>query len=190
MDKKTISTLMSSSNDDWGTPQELYDYLDELFKFDLDVCADWSNAKAEYYYDEELDGLKQRWFGNCWMNPPYSKPSKKMNKPGLIHWIDKAIKESRKKRVNCVVALLPARTETNWYYKIWKNADLIVFLRGRLKFGGAKSSAPFPSVVAVFGWKDFREVITDKLKVLGTIIMRYEDKRVWVIKKTKKKKKN
>lgn len=186
MDKKTINTMMSSSNDDWGTPQELYDCLDKLFDLRLDVCANEKNAKTYYYFDEKNNGLKQRWFGNCFMNPPYSKPNKKENKPGLIHWIEKTIRESKKKRVNYVVALLPARTETDWFELVWENASLILFLHGRLKFEGAKSSAPFPSVIAIFGKSKFPKKVFRKLGALGTVV--YKDNEKWRKRKKQKKK--
>jgi site-specific DNA-methyltransferase (adenine-specific) len=185
MDDKTINTMMSSGNDSWGTPQELYFRLEYLFGIDLDVCANKDNAKTPNYFDKKKNGLKKKWYGSCFMNPPYSKPNKKENKPGLTHWIDKAIKESKKKRVNVVVTLLPARTETKWFKKVWDNASLILFLEGRLKFEGADSSAPFPSVIAIFGKKKFSKKVFRKLGALGTVV--YKDKK-WRRKNIKKKK--
>lgn len=49
-----------------------------------------------------------------------------------------------------VVMLLPARTDTAWFHDyIYRRAE-IRFVRGRLKFGGSRNSAPFPSMVCVF----------------------------------------
>ena len=66
-------------------------------------------------------------------------------------WIEKAFQEA-----NCtkstVVSLLPARTDTKWFHEnIYNKCGVeIEFIKGRLKFGDAKNSAPFPSMVVVF----------------------------------------
>jgi len=55
------------------------------------------------------------------------------------------------KRIALVVCLIPSRTDTKyWHEFIFPNAE-IRFLKGRLKFGGHKNSAPFPSAIVIFG---------------------------------------
>ena len=66
-------TLFSSKTDMWETPQDLFDRLNQEFHFDLDVCATKENAKCPRFFSPQDDGLKQDWFGCCWMNPPYGK---------------------------------------------------------------------------------------------------------------------
>ena len=46
--------------------------------------------------------------------------------------------------------LLPARTDTKWFHDYIYNKAEIRFIKGRLKFGNSKNSAPFPSMVAIF----------------------------------------
>ena len=65
--------MFSSKTDMWETPQDLFDRLDAIYRFDLDVCAVPENAKCERYFTPEIDGLKQDWSGTCWMNPPYGR---------------------------------------------------------------------------------------------------------------------
>jgi site-specific DNA-methyltransferase (adenine-specific) len=48
-----------------------------------------------------------------------------------------------------VVCLTPARTDTKWWHEYAMKGD-IYLIKGRLKFGDAKNSAPFPSAVVVF----------------------------------------
>jgi phage N-6-adenine-methyltransferase len=131
-----------SRGSDWSTPQELFDKLNAEFSFTLDVCAIPENAKCKNYFTPEIDGLSQRWEGICWLNPPYGREIGK--------WVKKAYFESRS--ADCiVVGLLPARTDTKWFHDyIYQKAD-IEFVKGRLKFGDAKNSAPFPSMIVV--WK-------------------------------------
>lgn len=135
------SGLFTSNTDLWSTPQAFFDKYNEQYHFTLDVCATDENAKCKQYYTKEIDGLKQEWFGVCWMNPPYGRDIK--------HWIRKAY-ESSIKNNTIVVCLLPARTDTAWWHDYCMKAKSVEFIRGRLKFGDSKNSAPFPSVVVVF----------------------------------------
>jgi hypothetical protein len=129
----------SSATDLWFTPQSFFNKYNEIYKFELDVCAIPENTKCEKYFTPEIDGLKQEWNGICWMNPPYGRTIK--------HWVKKAYESS----VNgaTVVCLLPARTDTSWWHDYCIKGQ-IEFIRGRLKFGDSKNSAPFPSAVVIF----------------------------------------
>lgn len=129
--------MFTSTTDEWETPQDLFDALDIVFHFTLDVCATADNAKCERYYTKEEDGLNQKWDGVCWMNPPYGREIGK--------WVKKAYESG------CVcVCLLPARTDTKWFHDYVLGKAEIHFIKGRLKFGNSKNSAPFPSMIVVY----------------------------------------
>ena len=132
--------MMSSNTDQWATPQKFFDNLNDSFGFTTDVCALPSNAKCEHYYSPDDDGLSQDWQGVCWMNPPYGREIGK--------WVAKAYDAATGGAT--VVALLPSRTDTRWFQDYCLKSNDIRFIRGRLHFGDAKNSAPFPSVVVVF----------------------------------------
>ena len=134
--------MFSSKTDLWETPQDLFDKLNKEFHFALDVCATPENAKCEEFYTKEQDGLKQPWKGTVWCNPPYGRQ--------IGEWVRRAFLASVSG--STVVMLLPARTDTKWFHDyIYKRNNVeIRFIRGRLKFGGNKNSAPFPSMVVVF----------------------------------------
>ena len=134
-----MSVHFSSKTDLWYTPQDFFKKYDDVYKFETDVCATDDNAKCAKYYTEEMDGLSQEWRGVCWMNPPYGRTIGK--------WMKKAYESSLSGTT--VVCLVPARTDTNWWHDYAMKGD-IEFIRGRLKFGGSKNSAPFPSAVVVF----------------------------------------
>jgi phage N-6-adenine-methyltransferase len=131
-----------SRGSDWSTPQNLFDELDREFHFTLDVCAsDW-NAKCKKYFTEKDDGLKQKWKGVCWMNPPYGKV--------LNDWMKKAYEESLKGVT--VVCLVPSATDTSWWHEYAMKGE-IRFLRGRPRFvtkEGAWQQTFSPSVIIVF----------------------------------------
>ena len=137
------AVMFSSQTDLWATPQEFYDKLNAEFQFTLDPCATSQNAKCEKYYTRKEDGLKQNWQGETvFCNQPYGRVIK--------DWVKKCYEESRKENTT-VVMLIPARTDTSYFHDyIYNKAKEIRFIRGRLKFGNAKNSAPFPSMVVVF----------------------------------------
>jgi phage N-6-adenine-methyltransferase len=129
--------MFSSKTELWATPQKFFDAISVLYgPFDIDVCADASNAKCHVYFDKAADGLAQTWTGKCWMNPPYGRD--------IGRWMKKASESNA-----TVVCLVPARTDTKWWHDYAMKGE-ITFIKGRLKFGDAKNSAPFPSAVVVF----------------------------------------
>jgi len=135
--------MYSSNSPIWETPQWLFDEYNKTYNFNIDVCALPENAKCKEYFTPEKDGLTCVWKGNVWMNPPYGSEIKK--------WVKKASEESNKG--NCtVVSLLPARTDTRWFHDyIYMGINInIHFIKGRLKFGNSKNSAPFPSMIVIF----------------------------------------
>lgn len=135
-----VDVHFSSLTDCWATPQAFFDELNREFNFTLDVCALPENAKCSRYFTPEQDGLKQDWTGVCWMNPPYGRT--------IGTWIKKAYESASAGAT--VVCLIPARTDTKWWHGYVVKASSIRFVRGRLKFGAATTSAPFPSAVVIF----------------------------------------
>lgn len=140
--------LFSSDSDEWSTPDSLYNQLDTEFDFTLDPCATPENAKCKKFFTKEDNGLEKPWkWETVFVNPPYSQIAK---------WVEKCYYESREGAT--VVLLIPSRTDTRYFHDyIWdlernrpRDGVETRFLKGRLKFGGAKNSAPFPSVVVVF----------------------------------------
>lgn len=135
--------MFSSNKQDWTTPKNFFDALDKEFHFTLDPCCYPETALCRKYYTEKEDGLLQDWGGETvFCNPPYGREIKK--------WVAKGYKESKKPNT-IVVMLIPARTDTSYFHDyIYHKALEIRFIKGRLKFGNGKNSAPFPSMVVVF----------------------------------------
>ena len=121
--------LFSSNSVHWSTPVVVYEELNKEFHFNLDPCPLYSL----------FNGLEISWKNKrVFCNPPYG--------PVISDWLKKGIE------AEIAVYLLPARTDTKWFHDIvLPNAFEIRFLRGRLKFGGSKYSAPFPSMVVIYG---------------------------------------
>ncbi len=137
-----ISTaLYSSRSEEWATPPDFFEALDEEFGFTLDPCATRDNAKCALYYTKAHNGLSMDWGTHTvFCNPPYGRD--------VRDWVEKCYRASLVGAT--VVLLIHARTDTRYFHDwIYGKAELR-FVRGRLKFGDGKQSAPFPSLVAIY----------------------------------------
>ncbi len=157
------AVLFSSATDEWATPQAFFDALDvEFGYFAVDAAAREGNCLCSAYFGPDNrhypDALAVDWAGfidrllkpgPVWCNPPYSR--------GLQgKFIAKAAAE--RLRGVLTVMLLPVRTDTKAFHAHIYDANKwaprpgveIRFIPGRLKFGGAANSAPFPSMVVIF----------------------------------------
>lgn len=138
------------SKDEWETPPEIFDPLNRVYCFTLDVCATKENAKCQEYFTKEDNGLIQSWHKHkVWMNCPYSD---------IESWLKKVHIEMRKhgnlygdNGPEFVVALLPAWTDRNWFHNyVIHNAFNVTFLQGRVQFllnGKRQGSPPFGSML-------------------------------------------
>ena len=138
------ATVFSHDSDAWATPQAFYTLLDREFHFTLDPCATAENAKCARFFTKEQDGLTKSWGGETvFVNPPYGH---------IRAWTEKCVTEvMHGSGWGCtVVLLIPSRTDTRYWHNWVMRAAEVRFVKGRLKFGGSKNSAPFPSAVAVF----------------------------------------
>ncbi len=137
----TMSPTKIGRNDDWGTPQALYDNLDAEFHFEIDLCANEVNHKHPRYWTIEDDSLAQSWDGLvAYGNFPYGR--------GLPAWTSKAA-DSALRGGALIVALIPCRTDTRWWGDCMK-ANEIRLIRGRLHYNDGVDAAPFPSCIIVW----------------------------------------
>lgn len=152
--------LFSSTTDEWETPQDFFDRLNDEFHFGLDAAATQFNRKCLHYIPEKSDALTVPWNEitdqPIWLNPPYSK---------IAAFLKKAYDESQ--LGSAVVCLIPSRTDTKYWHAHVMQAAEIRFVKGRLRFGMSKNSAPFPSCVVVFQPKrpDFYRPVCSTMKV-------------------------
>ena len=71
------------------------------------------------------------------INPPYSN---------IKDFVKMAIR-LHKKHNKDIHLLVPSRTDTKWFHELLDYGIEIEFIKGRLKFGESKQSAPFPSMI-------------------------------------------
>lgn len=149
--------LFSTGKNDWATPQELFDELDAEFYFTLDPCTTPETAKCAKFYTEKDNGLVQDWTGETvFCNPPYSDQQQ-------TEWVRKCYEHGL--RGGVAVMLIPARTDTKRFHEYIYGKAEVRFIKGRLKFGGCENSAPFPSMIVVFG----KEPIERRTRPMGGI---------------------
>ncbi len=140
--KHTMDVMTSSKDMTWATPQKWFDYLNLEFKFTLDPCCVPGTAKCKKFYTPEDNGLSKSWEDErVFMNPPYGREIPK--------WMKKAHDEALSNGA-LVVCLIPARVDTEWWHRYAVKAADIRYPKGRIKFAGADSAAPFPVAIVIF----------------------------------------
>lgn len=138
--------------DTWLTPPFVYEALGE---FDLDPCAHPSNPTAKRLVVLPEDGLKIKWEGRVWCNPPYG--------PATGIWLDRMADH------NHGTALVLARTDTAWFHRTIARASAALFLKGRLNHlkpglvKPDKSGATCGSVLMAFGEMDADQLLRSSL---------------------------
>lgn len=163
--KSPLAVHFSTGEDDWHTPPDVVNaVVAALGAIDLDPCSNGGapNIPASGHYTAEDDGLAHEWCGRVYMNPPYGRP--------IAEWVHKLCSEHESGRVSEAIALVPARTDTEWFQRL-RNAA-ICFIDGRLKFSGHTNSAPFPSAACYLGGN--LESFADAFEELGDIWVRWE----------------
>lgn len=114
-------------SNDWSTPNEIYNYYIHELKY-YDPCPLFAND-----FNFNLGII----YGNMFINPPYKEIAK---------WVLYAIEYVKLYNFN-VVLLIPSRTDTKYFHALLNYGVDLEFIKGRLKFGNQKGSAPFPSVL-------------------------------------------
>ena len=151
--------MFSSQSVEWGTPIDLFNKLNQKFRFTLDPCATKESAKCSKFYTKEDDGLSKDWSGETvFVNPPYGNE--------LSKWVKKCYEEHLKGAT--VIMLIPARTDTIYQHEyIFSTARGVVYMKGRVRFVPlgqdiTLAPAPFPSELVIFSkrlTKDQKEVL-------------------------------
>jgi phage N-6-adenine-methyltransferase len=140
--------MYMSVKQDWGTPLSLFNTLDAEFHFNLDAAASQYNTKVKKYLSIEDNALTRAWFDRVWLNPPFGRD--------ISVWVAKALSEAVH-HAECVVCLLPVRSDSRWWHDSVMKAAEIRLLSKRLRFEGATNRAPFPTAIVIFDGYDHGE---------------------------------
>lgn len=163
-----LAPMMSSDTPEWYTPADIVQRATKVLDgIDLDPCSNTGtpNVPAEEHFTEADDGLARDWHGTVYMNPPYGR--------GIDQWASKLVTEHEDGRVTAAVALVPARTDTQWF-RIFRDHP-VCFLTGRLRFltsEGETDPAPFPSAAIYLG--DREDLFAEVFAQVGDVYVRWE----------------
>jgi len=137
----------SSESDEWLTPPLIIERVLKMWEeIDLDPCSnshEEPNVPAKRHFTAEDDGLAQDWHGRVYMNPPYGYV--------IAEWVEHLCREFEQCNVTEAIALVPSRTDTEWFRRFKDFPRCFVW--GRLHFSGNDMGAPFPSMVVYLGDK-------------------------------------
>ncbi len=159
-----------TGNDERGTPttfiRKLHNAIGDMF--DLDPCSGAEPQPiARTRFTKEMNGLAQSWSGfeTVYVNPPYSD---------LARWLKKIHREVSRDDdpPELVMCLLPGNTSTQWFQRHATKAEYLCLIEGRLTFNGTDQSAPFASILVVYG--DPSQDVLETLETLGATYTKAE----------------
>lgn len=128
-DKKLKAHVSNNSGEnEWYTPECYIESAKKVMgNIDLDPASSEianQTVNANLFYSQEEDGLSKEWFGNVWMNPPYSQPL-------IFQFISKLVES---KGVNQAIVLVNNGTETQWGQLLLNNSSAVCFHQSRIRF--------------------------------------------------------
>jgi hypothetical protein len=118
--RQDMQILTSFATDLWYTPSKYIDLVKEVMgDIDLDPASDEfgnSIVKGKHYFNEEENGLKQKWFGRVFLNCPYGKTNGKSN---AAVWTDKMTYEWARDHFSEGILLINNTSGYLWYENLW-----------------------------------------------------------------------
>lgn len=148
MSKHKLSACHAASTPDTDgtcTPKQFFLYVQKKLRkrFTIDIAATKANRLCKKFIGPKQNTLESEWKGLAWCNPPYSLAKEFVKQCAL----------NAENGYGSTVMLMAARTDRDWWHNYARAASHIIYIKGRLKFAGAKAGAPFPSVLLVFSHK-------------------------------------
>lgn len=134
------STKMISLNQEYETPDELFDSLNKEFNFEVDMCASIKNHKLPFYYTKKDDCFTKKLNCTTWCNPPF-------------YSVKKFVKynfEQSKNEGSTIVMLILVKSNTNWWRDYVFKAKEVRFINQKLQFKNTKQGLRFPACIVIF----------------------------------------
>lgn len=161
-----LSQMYDNRHDEYNTPKWVtYPLSEAIDGFDLDPCTsdEFTSIAKESY---EVGGIKKGWKGDVWLNPPYSD---------IGPWLKKVQREIEFGNADRVFALVPYRTQTQWFQNNVSLVSAICFVEGCISFGDSDDTAPFGNIILYYG--ELSETIVNALSEIGVTFT----KRDWFV---------
>ena len=153
---------------EWYTPAKYIEAAKAVLGgIDLDPasCAKAQKVvRADNFFSEEDDGLKQEWGGTVWLNPPYKTPL-------IANFIDKLVSERQSGRVTSAILLTNNATDTGWFHAAMAACSAVCFTRGRISFYNEEGESRMPTCgQAFFYFGDHVARFAEVFKEIGSIV--------------------
>lgn len=136
-----------SGDNEWYTPAKYIDMARAVMgKIDLDPASNThaqKTIKATNFYTKENSGLKKKWSGRVWMNPPYSNPE-------IQEFSEKIISEIKSGNVSEAIVLTNNSGDTAWHHALAKLSNARCVTRGRIKFESLTRDSNSPAMGQIF----------------------------------------
>lgn len=165
--KKHVHVAQNSGENEWYTPPQFIESARLVMgSIDTDPASNpIANAtvQAARFFTKDEDGLKQKWEGNVWMNPPYAQP--------LMSQFAEAISEKFESgEIEQAIILVNNATETQWFQRMASVASAVCFPKSRVKFldPNGKPGAPLQGQAIIY-MGDNRRVFRDEFRKYGAI---------------------
>lgn len=157
-----------TGENEWYTPGRYIEAARAVLGcIDLDPASSAianQTVQAKRFYTIEDDGLTQPWYGNLWMNPPYSQPA-------IAQFMAKLVAEVRQGTVAQAVCLVNNSSDTSWFQSTFAAADAACFARGRITFvrpDGTSGASPLQGQ-AFFYFGPNVDAFTETFRSIGTV---------------------
>ena len=131
---------MASLSQEYETPDELFNILNNEFHFNIDICASEKNHKLDNYYSKNDDCFTKNWNTTSWINPEFIRVKK---------FVKKAYEDSTKFG-STIVMLVLSKTNTNWWRDYVMNSKEVRFINQKLQFKGTPQGLRFPACIVIF----------------------------------------
>ena len=156
--------------DDWHTPSDLIDLVRDVFGgvIDLDPASHvYANktVRANTFFSKNVNGLIRPWYGNVWLNPPFSE---------WVNWQAKVLAELERDVVQTLICLAFTRTLTAQYFEnLLRASKATAIFHGRIAFQGKVASDAPPDGLVMLCMKGdverFAAVMQRRATVLRTM---------------------
>lgn len=168
--KRPVSYHVSDDSYEWYTPAEYIEAARGVMgSIDLDPAScDTAQVtiQAGTYYTKEVDGLKQIWRGNVWLNPPY-------NMPLVEQFIDRVVSDYQAGVITSAIVLTNNSTDTGWFHKLIRYP--VCFTRGRIKFYSGDENLATRQGQAIFYLGDNPDLFAKVFSAFGVVLKQYDD---------------
>lgn len=128
-----IMNQKGRGNDEFETPDYIFEQLDRIFNFQTDVACNKDNSKCLSYFPNSLSDAAF-WVGRCFCNPPFSK------KAEFIKKADEQVKEGI--CPVCVMILPLNCMDTKVWHEVIEGHYYYEILKGRIAFIDPETKKP------------------------------------------------